>query len=78
MKGGMFRINIEAKTIEKSRLREKIENVPLLLTGRTFPINTPEPFQKLQKRSEISPLYVCVVGCLVFIVMVVISWSAAR
>ena len=74
----MFRINIEAKTIEKSRLREKIENVPLLLNGPTFPINKPEPFQKLPKRSEISPLYVCVVGCIVFVVMVVISWSATR
>jgi hypothetical protein len=74
----MFRINIEAKTIEKSRLREKIENVPLLLTGRTFPVNKPEPFQKLPKRSENSPLYVCVVGCIVFVVMVVISWSATR
>ena len=75
----MFRINIEAKTIEKSRLREKIENVPLLLNGPTFPVNKPEPFQKLQKRSEISPMCVCVIGCLVFIVMaVMVSWSAAR
>ena len=60
MRGSMFRINIEAKTIEKSRLREKIEHVPLLITGRTFPVNKPEPFQKLPKRSEISPMCVCV------------------